>query len=794
MRGTRGATRSRGQRLLYPPPSLDLRFAETKSLTDWISGQNLITFSRASSATFVGSNGVLQTAVTNLLLQSEEFNNASWTKDGISVSSNSLAAPNGQLTADTLVENSLNAAHFVQSSAITAASGVAHTFSVYAKAGTRSRLELLGFALSLTGRGFDLSNGTTFANTAGLGEPSSFSIQPVGDGWYRCSITANGNGLISSVRAYLNNGTSYAYTGDGTSGLHLWGAQLQQSTTVGEYVPTGATINSAPRFDHDPLTGETLGLLVEEQRTNLLLRSGDLNDSSWEKSDATIASNVVLAPDGTLTGDKLTENTNTSTHIAFQGSASLSAGATVCASIFLKAGERTFASLGTPSGGVGTGINLLTGELVNVSVPGWANATTRGAVPVGNGWYRVHFVFTTTGNNSVFDALRVFTNNGSTTFYAGDGTSGIYIWGAQLEAGAFPTSYIPTTTAIATRSADLASITGSNFGTFRTNLLLRSEEFDNASLWTFIGTITANAATTPNGAATADLVTTNGTQAQVFQGVNISSGATVTGSAFLKPNGINEAEIVLLSSNNTTPYARATFNISTGVISVAPTTANGGTNASANVQVFPNGWYRCSVTVTYPAVTLGGMRINAPGAAGGLFLWGAQLETGSTATAYIPTTTAAVTVFESSWYRQDEGTVLAEGSVVQPVTAGNQFFFRTSDNGYSNSIALNIQSTGSPSLATSAAGVFDGNASSIVSLPANTAAKFIGAYAANNLGVSLNGATVATDLSATIPTTLNRLDIGSDHLGLNRIRAGTIRRLIYWPQRLPNSTLQRITS
>lgn len=65
MRGTRGATRSRGQRLLYPPPGLDLRFAETKSLTDWISGQNLITFTRASSGTYVGSNGVLQTATTN---------------------------------------------------------------------------------------------------------------------------------------------------------------------------------------------------------------------------------------------------------------------------------------------------------------------------------------------------------------------------------------------------------------------------------------------------------------------------------------------------------------------------------------------------------------------------------------------------------------------------------------------------------------------------------------------------------------------------------------------------------
>jgi hypothetical protein len=64
------------------------------------------------------------------------------------------------------------------------------------------------------------------------------------------------------------SGIRFQYTGDGTSGIYLWGAQLEQSTTVGEYIPTTSTINSAPRFDHDPTTGESLGLLVEESRTN----------------------------------------------------------------------------------------------------------------------------------------------------------------------------------------------------------------------------------------------------------------------------------------------------------------------------------------------------------------------------------------------------------------------------------------------------------------------------------------------------------------------------------------------
>ena len=180
-----------------------------------------------------------------------------------------------------------------------------------------------------------------------------------------------------------------------------------------------------------------------------------------------------------------------------------------------------------------------------------------------------------------------------------------------------------------------------------------------------------------------------------------------------------------------------------------------------------------------------------------------QLEQGAFATSAIPTTTATVTRAAdvasitgsnfSSWYNQTEGTVFAEGAVAQPISGGNQFVFRTSDNGYNNSVALNIQSGGFVSIATASGGVFDGVAASPATLIANTTAKFAGAYATNNLGVSLNGATVATDTSATMPTALNRLDIGSDHIGSNRIKAGTINRLTYFPTRLSNTVLQQIT-
>jgi hypothetical protein len=767
MRGTRGATRSSGQRLLYPPASLDLRFAETKSLTDAISGQSLITFSRASSGTFTDSAGILRNAAVNSI-RNNTMQGAvagtpgtpptNWgvtgTADGVAIQIVGTGTENGITYIDirysgTATATSFKIVRFEAINNIAATSGQSWTAATYMRIAAGSTANFTGFEHQVVGYA---AVGTVSEQTNTPPVLTSTMTR------FTTSRTLN-NATTAFVTSWFaltfNNGAAVDIT------LRIGLPQLELGSSATEIIRTTGTINSAPRFDHNPLTGESLGLLVEEQRTNLVTSSATFQPSSAGNPASYTVDQV--APDGTTTASRQTA-ANPRTFIDYQGIAN----AQYTFSVYAKAASGT-ATIALQLKNAASDTVIATESYVTLTTA-WRRLTVTGTTNGATAGARIEVIGPVVG-----------------------APAGTVFWGAQLEAGAFPTSYIPTTTATATRSADLTSITGSNFGAFRTNLLLRSEEFDNASLWTFIGTITANAGTAPNGAATADLVTTNGTQAQVFQGVNISSGATVTGSAFLKPNGINEAEIVLLSSNNTTPYARATFNISTGVISVAPTTANGGTNASANVQVFPNGWYRCSVTVTYPAVTLGGMRINAPGAAGGLFLWGAQLETGSTATAYIPTTTAAVTVFESSWYRQDEGTVLAEGSVVQPVTAGNQFFFRTSDNGYSNSIALNIQSTGFPSLATSAAGVFDGNASSIVSLPANTAAKLIGAYAANNLGVSLNGATVAADLSATIPTTLNRLDIGSDHLGLNRIRAGTIRRLTYWPQRLPSNSLVAIT-
>jgi hypothetical protein len=331
---------------------------------------------------------------------------------------------------------------------------------------------------------------------------------------------------------------------------------------------------------------------------------------------------------------------------------------------------------------------------------------------------------------------------------------------------------------------------------------VRSEEFDNASWAINEATITANQIVAPNGTTTADLLTTSattGVEHYILQSFTVAASTAYTASVYAKAGTGSTFDLQYrVSSAWAGGNVLVSFNLSTQVVTITSGTA------TASITPVGNGWFRCQITAT--SSVAGGspqFRIATGDGSGTVFLWGAQLETGTFPTSYIPTTSATVTraadlssstttsVFESSWYNQTEGTVFAEVAVAQPNTGGNQFVFRTSDNGYNNAIAINIP--GQAQLSTASGGTFDGSASSVASLVANVSAKIGAAYATNNLGISLNGATAVTDASATMPTGLNRADIGSDHAGSNRVKAGTIKRLTYWPTRMVNTVLQQIT-
>ena len=218
-----------------------------------------------------------------------------------------------------------------------------------------------------------------------------------------------------------------------------------------------------PRFDFDPVTGECKGLLIEESRSNLLVRSEDF--SLWSVFNGSVQSNVITAPDGNTTADKLVENSASGNKEVSQGSITFTSGTSLTFSCFVKAGERTLFRLAATTGFFASATNAyfnLSNGTVSLIQGGITSASI---IPYPNGWYRcvATMLPTSSGSGNVFITL---VRSGTTSNYFGDGTSGLYLWGAQVEAGAFPTSYIPTTASIVPRSADNAQMTGTNFSSW----------------------------------------------------------------------------------------------------------------------------------------------------------------------------------------------------------------------------------------------------------------------------------------------------------------------------------------
>lgn len=416
------------------------------------------------------------TTVKNLLGYTEHFDNAAWTKSNASISATKVDDIYGQPFAQKLVASTASSTHFTSGDA-TVVSGTKYTASIYVKAAEYSTA-IIGF---LASTGFstttsvlvNLAEGTV---SAGTGTPLSSAIANVGNGWYRVSVvlaaTASGTGSIYIAAV---NGTTYAdrtVAGDGTSGIYIFGAQLSDSASVDPYVynPVAAPASTAyygPRFDYDPVTLAPKGLLIEEQRTNLLVRSEELDNASWTKAESSVSANAAVSPGGSVTADKLIASTVATTHLTTQ-SPTVVSGTTYTFSVHLKAAEYGAALVGfVGSSGFGTTSSIVVNLATGAISAGTGTLLSSSAVSTGNGWWRV--AVSLAASASAAGSVYVAVINGTTfadRLNAGDGTSGIYVWGAQLEAGAFATSYIPTVASQVTRAADNASMIGANFSSW----------------------------------------------------------------------------------------------------------------------------------------------------------------------------------------------------------------------------------------------------------------------------------------------------------------------------------------
>jgi hypothetical protein len=408
-------------------------------------------------------------APNNLVLRSEEFDNAAWTKTRSSITANATTSPDGTANADRFVIDTTAATNHAVGQSASVTSGTTYALTVFAKADQFSQINLRFSAQFPAGNVYyDLNNGTI----SSAGSVVSASMTSFGNGWWRCVLvmTANATGAAAGQIFLAQSNSITIATADGTSGLFIWGAQLEQvtyQTLPSTYVQTVASAYYGPRFDYDPVTLAPRGLLIEEQRVNLLLYSEQFDNVLWIKGNTTVTANATTSPDGTVDADKLTENTANAVHDVSQVAVVLAAsGATYSLSVFLKAAERSFAFVGFTGAAMNApfvSVDLTTGVVTAVN----GTVASSSSTAFGNGWWRVTITATTITTGNVTPGVRVSADGlWANRIYTGDGTSGLFLYGAQTELGAFATSYIPTVASTVTRAADVAVMTGTNFSSW----------------------------------------------------------------------------------------------------------------------------------------------------------------------------------------------------------------------------------------------------------------------------------------------------------------------------------------
>ena len=439
--------------------ALDLDFANSRGFNSATPNQttpdSILTYTSPSVKMVYGSTGVLGFAPHNLLLRSQLFDSASsWSVPaGSAIAADNTAAPDGTTTADKLTRASTSgvALGYGNGGIGLSVTAARHTISFYAKADTQSSFTL-AFVTGGKALGsevvFNLSSVTAGTVTNyGATTGSVASIVDVGNGWMRCALSVTATATTWYIQAEMPSAGAY----------YLWGAQLNLGSSALTYIPTTtAAVYSLP-IDYNPTTFASLGVLIEEQRTNLLTYSEQFDNAAWVKASSTVTANQATAPDGTVTADLFVPTAVVANHDVRQV-------------VTVAAVSYTLSVHAKPAGYDWLHITYFNGT---VDVQAYFNVAT-GAIggttgspvttinSVGNGWYRCSIAFTGVVGRNNFDVGVVPADGGRAV--AGNGASGGYLWGAQLEAGAFPTSYIPTVASQVTRAADQVSILTSAFG------------------------------------------------------------------------------------------------------------------------------------------------------------------------------------------------------------------------------------------------------------------------------------------------------------------------------------------
>lgn len=459
-------------------PLLDLDFANNlysqNGVAEALSG--ILTYSRSSSATYINrrkdklgrweyylENDFVGT-VTNLLTYSEDFSNAAWESVGSATKNNKTKTLNGIVLRE-LEDGTSNDGQIRQAFTTTANNTL--NFSIDALFGdnkTNPHVEIgvniSGGTTNFAGVIVNLKSGV-ITNTRVSGSPNiTVGMHHKGGGVYRINITITDTGGNTSGLVIIR--PSFNFTGSSSidnsaTGKHYFGAaQLTQSAKPLSYVKTISTSASQvstakPRLEYNPATGESLGFLVEGASTNLALRSEEFDNASWTKSNSSVTANQAISPDGTKSADLLLDNATNGTHSTTQ-TMTLTANTTYTLSVFAKMTSNRYLILQT-SNVANWSAEAKTVFDLQIGVVASSLLTDYSIENVGGGWYRCS-ITATFGAATTIGGLNIFTSEvGTLSSYSGTG-KGVYIWGAQIEAQPFATSYIRTEGATVSRSAD----------------------------------------------------------------------------------------------------------------------------------------------------------------------------------------------------------------------------------------------------------------------------------------------------------------------------------------------------
>jgi hypothetical protein len=404
-------------------------------------GSGDFTFSRGTgTATRVNASGLIEKERANLLTYSNTFSNADWGKSGATLTSGQ-SGYDGSSDA-WLLSTSVSSNHIFQNVSFNL-----NTISIYAKAGSLNWMAI-NIGGGFIGSYFDLANGVVgSAQNAGGGVTIEAKIESVGGGWYRCSVAGS----------YVNASTTYRiYTASadldtsGAGSIYIQDAQYEQGLVATDYIETttaavyeGITDN-LPRLDYSG-GASCPSLLLEPSRTNGMPYSEFHNGSAFSLGTNITFNGYVTSPEGVQNAARFTSSNTTSSFIQVPDT-------------IIPAGKFTFSMW--VRGVSGTFINR---SMYIPSMTG-SQATMNEAPVAGEDWKLVYG----TGENTTGGSIN---RQVTLPFYDQPNGATFEVYGFQVEAGSYPTSYIPTYGTAASRAGDefvktgIGSLLGSSQGT-----------------------------------------------------------------------------------------------------------------------------------------------------------------------------------------------------------------------------------------------------------------------------------------------------------------------------------------